>query len=46
MLTRNPGKLPHVKTETRAVHKENKQNSDAYNTKRYSNFKKDEGLSS
>lgn len=35
---KHPVKLPDIKTETYAVHKEHKQHSAAYFTKRYSNF--------
>lgn len=35
---KHPLKLPDIKTETHEVHKEHKQCSDAYYTKRYSNF--------
>lgn len=35
---KNPLKIPDIKTETHAVHKEHKQHSDAYYTKRYSTF--------
>lgn len=35
---KHPVKLPDIKTETQAVHKEHKQYSDAYYTKSYSNL--------